>query len=79
MYQRALVRFWEVKICFLLKDLYLRNLVMNLVGNESLRVKLLQEVEKTICKHLDFWCGQASVELKEAVAEMLRALLLVDS
>ncbi|KAJ6677888.1 P450 putative-RELATED [Salix viminalis] len=49
---------------------YLRNLVMNLVGNETMRTKLIPKVEKTICKNLQRWCGQASVELKEAVAKM---------
>ncbi|KAL9356427.1 hypothetical protein Peur_049680 [Populus x canadensis] len=49
---------------------YLRNLVMSLVGNESLKVKLLPDVEKMICKHLNYWCGQASVELQEALAKM---------
>ena len=59
---------------------YLRNLVMSLVGNENLKVKLLPDVEKMICKHLNYWCGQASVELKEAVAKVnlfrIRSLLV---
>ncbi|KAJ6378029.1 hypothetical protein OIU78_028291 [Salix suchowensis] len=49
---------------------YLRNLVMNLVGNETMRTKLIPKVEKTICKNLQRWCGQASIELKDAVAKM---------
>ncbi|KAH8479478.1 hypothetical protein H0E87_031326 [Populus deltoides] len=50
---------------------YLRNLVMSLVVNESLKVKLLPDVEKMmICKHLNYWCGQASVELQETLAKM---------
>ena len=53
---------------------------MNLVGNENLKVKLLPDVEKMICNHLNYWCGQASVELKEAVAKVslfqIRSLLV---
>jgi len=50
---------------------YLRNLVMSLVVNESLKVKLLPDVEKMmICKHLNYWCGQASVELQETLAKV---------
>ncbi|XP_061950023.1 cytochrome P450 87A3-like [Populus nigra] len=49
---------------------YLRNLVMNLVGNESMKQKLIPKVEKMVCEHLQSWCGQASIELREAVAKM---------
>ncbi|XP_034907384.1 cytochrome P450 87A3-like [Populus alba] len=49
---------------------YLRNLVMNLVGNESMKQKHIPKVEKMVCEHLQSWCGQASIELREAVAKM---------
>jgi len=49
---------------------YLRNLVMNLVGNESMKQKLIPKVEKMVCEHLQSWCGQACIEFREAVAKV---------
>ncbi|KAF8412313.1 hypothetical protein HHK36_000274 [Tetracentron sinense] len=50
---------------------YLKNLILNLFGPESLRQRLLPEVEETTRQHLQLWSSQASVEVKEAIANMI--------
>ncbi|CAK7335458.1 unnamed protein product [Dovyalis caffra] len=49
---------------------YLKNMVLNLFGPESLK-KMLPEVEQTTSKRLQLWSHQESVELKEATATMI--------
>ncbi|KAL9406406.1 hypothetical protein Peur_003378 [Populus x canadensis] len=49
---------------------YLKNMVLNLFGPESLR-KMLPEVEQTASNRLQLWSHQESVELKEATATMI--------
>ncbi|XWS48966.1 hypothetical protein CRYUN_Cryun13aG0122800 [Craigia yunnanensis] len=49
---------------------YLKNLVLNLFGPESLK-KMLPEVERTACRRLQRWSSQETVELKEATASMI--------
>jgi cytochrome P450 len=46
---------------------YLKNMVLNLFGPESLK-KMLPEVEQTASNRLQLWSHQESVELKEATA-----------
>lgn len=49
---------------------YLKNMVLNLFGPESLK-KMLPEVEQTASKRLQLWSHHESVELKEATATMI--------
>ncbi|KAJ7952368.1 Cytochrome P450 family protein [Quillaja saponaria] len=49
---------------------YLKNMVLNLFGPESLK-KMLPEVEHAACRRLQQWSFQDSVELKEATASMI--------
>ncbi|KAI5595018.1 hypothetical protein POPTR_003G122500v4 [Populus trichocarpa] len=49
---------------------YLKNMVLNLFGPESLK-KMLPEVEQTTSKRLQLWSHQESVELKETTATMI--------
>ncbi|XWS61124.1 hypothetical protein CRYUN_Cryun07bG0098300 [Craigia yunnanensis] len=50
---------------------YLRNLILNLFGSESLKEKLLSEIEELTCKHLQLWSCQPGVELKQAMSTMI--------
>lgn len=50
---------------------YLKNLVLNLFGPESLKEKLLPQVEQAARKNLSMWASQCTVELKEATANMI--------
>ncbi|KAJ4835069.1 hypothetical protein Tsubulata_028839 [Turnera subulata] len=49
---------------------YLKNMVLNLFGPESLK-KMIPEVEQTTSKRLKLWSHQEGVELKEATASMI--------
>ncbi|KAE9596545.1 hypothetical protein Lal_00007572 [Lupinus albus] len=49
---------------------YLKNMVLNLFGPESLK-KMLSEVENAACRSLQQWSCQDSVELKESTARMI--------
>ncbi|KAK7344919.1 hypothetical protein VNO77_15160 [Canavalia gladiata] len=49
---------------------YLKNMVLNLFGLESLK-KMLSEVEHTTCRALEQWSCPDSGELKEATARMI--------
>jgi cytochrome P450 len=49
---------------------YLKNMVLNLFGPESLK-KMLLEVEQTTSKRLQLWSHQESVELKETTATVI--------
>ncbi|KAG4987520.1 hypothetical protein JHK82_029888 [Glycine max] len=49
---------------------YLKNMVLNLFGHESLK-KMLPELEQTTCRTLEQWSCEDSVELKEATARMI--------
>ena len=48
---------------------YLKNMVLNLFGPESLK-KMLSEVEQATCRNLNRWSCQDTVELKEATARV---------
>ncbi|KAL6345358.1 hypothetical protein AAG906_015841 [Vitis piasezkii] len=50
---------------------YLRTLVMNYFGFESLRDKLLPKVEAVARKSLDTWSSQPSVELNYAISQVI--------
>ncbi|KAJ8632327.1 hypothetical protein MRB53_025663 [Persea americana] len=50
---------------------YLKNMVLNLFGPESLKEKLLPQVEQTAHRNLSSWAMQPSIELKEATATMI--------
>ncbi|KAH7863152.1 hypothetical protein Vadar_014001 [Vaccinium darrowii] len=52
---------------------YLKNMVLNLFGPESLK-KMLPEVEEAACRNLKRWSSQESVELKDSTASMIFAL-----
>ncbi|XVE64897.1 hypothetical protein DITRI_Ditri07aG0138700 [Diplodiscus trichospermus] len=49
---------------------YLKNMVLNLFGPESLK-KMLPEVEQTASRRLQQWSSQETIELKEATASMI--------
>ncbi|KAK9290820.1 hypothetical protein L1049_008998 [Liquidambar formosana] len=49
---------------------YLKNMVLNLFGPESLK-KMLPEVEQAACRSLQRWSCQDTLELKEATARMI--------
>ncbi|KAF6154445.1 hypothetical protein GIB67_028337 [Kingdonia uniflora] len=53
---------------------YVKNIVLNLFGHESLKDKLLPQVEQTVERSLNSWATQDSVELKEATATMIFGL-----
>lgn len=48
---------------------YLKNMVLNLFGPESLK-KMMPEVEEAAKNKLKRWSGQTSVEMKEATANV---------
>ncbi|KAA8539893.1 hypothetical protein F0562_026585 [Nyssa sinensis] len=50
---------------------YLKILILNLFGSESLKGRLLPDVEDMTLKHLQLWSTQTSVNLKEAIATMI--------
>ncbi|KAG9451668.1 hypothetical protein H6P81_004572 [Aristolochia fimbriata] len=50
---------------------YLKNMVLNLFGPESLKEKLLFQIENTAWKSLSIWSTQPTVDLKEATATMI--------
>ncbi|XVF09819.1 hypothetical protein REPUB_Repub07fG0129200 [Reevesia pubescens] len=50
---------------------YLRNLILNLFGSESLKERLLSEIEELTSKHLQLWSCQPGVELKQAMSTMI--------
>lgn len=54
---------------------YLRNLILNLYGTESLK-RLLPEIEELTSKTLELWSNQASVDLKEATSMVISATVL---
>ncbi|KAK3224688.1 hypothetical protein Dsin_004550 [Dipteronia sinensis] len=49
---------------------YLKNMVLNLFGPESLK-KMLPEVEQVACRKLQGWSSQSTIELKDASASMV--------
>ncbi|XP_051115116.1 cytochrome P450 87A3-like isoform X1 [Andrographis paniculata] len=49
---------------------YLKNMVLNLFGPESLK-KMLPEVEKASMKSLERWSHQNVIDMKEATAQMI--------
>ncbi|XAR55038.1 hypothetical protein NMG60_11030414 [Bertholletia excelsa] len=49
---------------------YLKNMVLNLFGPESLK-KMLSEVEHAACRTLKKWSSQEYVELKDATASLI--------
>ncbi|KAI3875931.1 hypothetical protein MKW92_030500 [Papaver armeniacum] len=55
---------------------YLKNLIRNHVGNESLKEKLLPKIELIVDQALNSWSTQSSVEVKECTAIMVIELVL---
>ncbi|KAI3954967.1 hypothetical protein MKW98_004970 [Papaver atlanticum] len=55
---------------------YLKNLILNHVGNESLKEKLLSKIELIVNQALNTWSTQPSVEVKECTAIMVIELVL---
>lgn len=53
---------------------YLKNMVLNLFGPESLK-NMLPEVEKIANNNLKKWSGQTSVEMKEASAKVISQMV----
>ncbi|XP_050227313.1 cytochrome P450 87A3 isoform X2 [Mercurialis annua] len=49
---------------------YLKNMVLNVFGPESLK-KMLPEVQEAACERLQLWSHQGTVDLKEATASMI--------
>ncbi|TXG50981.1 hypothetical protein EZV62_023505 [Acer yangbiense] len=49
---------------------YLKNMVLNLFGPESLK-KMLPEVEQVACRKLQGWSSQSTIELKDASASVI--------
>ncbi|XVE64179.1 hypothetical protein DITRI_Ditri07aG0081000 [Diplodiscus trichospermus] len=50
---------------------YLRNLILNLFGSESLKQRLVFEIEELTGKHLLLWSCEPGVELKQAMSTMI--------
>ncbi|KAJ0080053.1 hypothetical protein Patl1_23264 [Pistacia atlantica] len=50
---------------------YMKNLILHLVGPESLRGKLLQQMDEATSRHIRSWANQGNVNVKEGVAEMI--------
>ncbi|XP_020259623.1 cytochrome P450 87A3-like [Asparagus officinalis] len=50
---------------------YLKSLVLKLFGPESLREKLLSDVEKSASMSLSSWSGLSSIELKDGISTMI--------
>ncbi|XP_077247527.1 cytochrome P450 87A3-like isoform X2 [Tasmannia lanceolata] len=50
---------------------YLKKMVLNLFGPESLKEKLLPQLEQMAQKNLHTWSSQPSIELKEGTATMI--------
>ncbi|KAK8714717.1 hypothetical protein V6N13_042066 [Hibiscus sabdariffa] len=50
---------------------YLRNLVLNLFGSETLKEKHVSELDELTIKHLQLWSTKPSVELKQAISDMI--------
>lgn len=55
---------------------YLKSLVLKLFGPESLRERLLQDVEKTACMSLRSWSKGPSIDLKDAISTVRYSLAL---
>ncbi|KAI3859652.1 hypothetical protein MKX03_031166 [Papaver bracteatum] len=55
---------------------YLKNLIFNHVGNESLKEKLLPKIELIVNQAFNTWSTQPSVEVKECTAIMVIELVL---
>ncbi|KAE8704671.1 Cytochrome P450 87A3 [Hibiscus syriacus] len=49
---------------------YLRNLVLNMFGSETLKEKHLSELNELTIKHLQLWSTQPLVELKQAISNV---------
>lgn len=49
---------------------YLKNMVLNLFGPESLK-KMIPEVQQATAKRLQLWSQEDTVELKEATASVI--------
>lgn len=55
---------------------YLKNLVLNHVGNESLKDKMLPKIELIVNQALNSWLTKPSVEVIECTAIMVIELVL---
>lgn len=52
-----------------------KNMVLNLFGPQSLKEKLLPQVEDAAIRSLSCWSGQESVDAREAIATVRPANL----
>ncbi|GFY92147.1 cytochrome P450, family 708, subfamily A, polypeptide 3 [Actinidia rufa] len=50
---------------------YLKNLILKLTGRENLKGKLIHEMDVNTCRCLHSWTSHESVNVKEAIAEMI--------
>ncbi|XP_044497856.1 cytochrome P450 87A3-like [Mangifera indica] len=50
---------------------YMKNLILHLVGPESLRGKLLHQMDEATSRHIRSWASQGNVNVKEGIAEMI--------
>ncbi|XP_044469469.1 cytochrome P450 87A3-like [Mangifera indica] len=50
---------------------YMKNLILHLVGPESLRGKLLHQMDEATSRHLLSWASEGSVNVNEGIAEMI--------
>ncbi|KAK4578389.1 hypothetical protein RGQ29_028487 [Quercus rubra] len=50
---------------------YLRNLILQLVGPENLKGKLMYEINEATRRHLHSWARHGTVDIKEVTSEMI--------
>ncbi|XP_057497287.1 cytochrome P450 87A3-like [Actinidia eriantha] len=50
---------------------YLKNLILKLTGRENLKGKLIHEMDANTCRCLHSWTSHESVNVKEAISEMI--------
>ncbi|KAM3698636.1 hypothetical protein ACJW31_06G202500 [Castanea mollissima] len=50
---------------------YLRNLILQLVGPENLKGKLMYEINEATRRHLHSWATHGTVDIKEVTSEMI--------
>ena len=50
---------------------YLKNVILRLIGQENLKANVLRELDVLIRGHLQSWARHATVELKQATADVI--------
>ncbi|KAJ0078461.1 hypothetical protein Patl1_23242 [Pistacia atlantica] len=50
---------------------YMKNLILHLIGPESLKGKLLHQMDEATSRHIHSWATQGTVNIKEGIAEMI--------